>query len=157
MPFFSSSHHVSMRQETRAAVSSLRTCKDKVMPDAADRTEMTQHPEGAAGHRERSPSIWQSCFILCGAIRALRLLRRMPLLEARTRSAGGLSAPKSRASIIYSTVFPPVSWQHANNCCKEVVAGRALTLFYYSSIYLQFLITCVTKNKAGHAFAWSCR
>ena len=34
-----------MRQETRAAVSSLRTCKDKVRPDAADRTEMTQHPE----------------------------------------------------------------------------------------------------------------
>ena len=45
MPFFSCSHHVSVRQETRAAVSSLRTCKDKVRPDAADRTEMTQHPE----------------------------------------------------------------------------------------------------------------
>ncbi|CAI9160947.1 unnamed protein product [Rangifer tarandus platyrhynchus] len=69
--------------------------------------EMTQHPEGAAGHREHSLGIRQSCFILCGTTRVLRLLKRMPLLEARTRSAGGLSAPKSRASIIHSTVLPP--------------------------------------------------
>ena len=46
MPFFSCSHHISVRQEARAAMSSLSMCKDKSRPDAADRTEAPQHLEG---------------------------------------------------------------------------------------------------------------
>ena len=153
MPFFSCSHHVSVTG-SRVITSHVqgqnqaRRCRQNGDDPA---------PWEAAVHHERSLGIWQSCFILCGATRALHLLRRMPLLEARTRSAGGLSAPKSRASITYSTVLPPASRQHANNCCREAVARGGLTLFYSSSTYLQFLITRVTKNKADHAFAWSRR
>lgn len=67
-------------------------------------------------------------------------------VEAQALSAGGLSAPKSRASVIYSTVLPP-------QCrgSKETVADPALTSFYHSSIYLEFLIINITKSKADHA------
>lgn len=62
-------------------------------------------------------------------------------VEAQALSAGGLSAPKSRASVIYSTVLPP-------QCrgSKETVADPALTSFYHSSIYLEFLIINITKQ-----------
>ena len=74
MPFLSYSHHVSVRQEARAAMSSLSTCKDKSRSDAADRREVPQHLEGAAGRCEHS----LGCFILCGVVRALCLLRKTP-------------------------------------------------------------------------------
>lgn len=57
MPFLSYSHHVSVRQEARAAMSSLSTCKDKSRSDAADRREVPQHLEGAAGRCEHSLGI----------------------------------------------------------------------------------------------------